>query len=312
MGQCLKKHPRESFYLATKFPGYDVSNMGKAREIFPEQLRRLQVEYIDYYLVHNVNEMDIDAYLDPKFGVLGYLLEEKKAGRIRHLGFSAHGSVETMRRFLEVYGSDMEFCQIQLNYVDWTLQDAKAKLGLLVEYHLPVWVMEPVRGGRLASLPEEGVKLLASLRPEEKPVAWAFRFLQSLPQVVVTLSGMSNMEQMQGNIQTFSEAKPLNEKEREALLSFAAHLMDGVLPWTGCRYCTAHCPKGLDIPQLLSLYNDWKFIGGGFVSAMVVTALPEDKRPTACIGCRSCEKLCPQGIKISEALADFRPEKLTF
>lgn len=306
MGEALKKHPRDSFYLATKFPGYDLGNMPKVKEIFPEQLKKLRVDYFDFYLMHNVNEVNIDAYLkEEEHGIYSYLLEQKKAGKIRHLGFSAHGSVEVMRRFLEAYHEGMEFCQIQLNYVDWTLQDAKAKMELLKEYNLPVWVMEPVRGGRLAGLSEKDAETLAALRPEEKPVAWAFRFLQSLPEVVVTLSGMSNMEQLKENIEIWGEEKPLSDQETESLLHMAAGMMDGLLPCTACRYCTSHCPKGLDIPKLIGLYNDYKFTGGGFVPAMVISTLPEDKRPGACIGCRSCEKLCPQQIKISEAMKDF-------
>lgn len=306
MGEALKKHPRDSFYLATKFPGYDLGNMPKVKEIFPEQLKKLRVDYFDFYLMHNVNEVNIDAYLkEEAHGIYSYLLEQKKAGKIRHLGFSAHGSVEVMRRFLEAYHEGMEFCQIQLNYVDWTLQDAKAKMELLKEYNLPVWVMEPVRGGRLAGLSEKDAETLAALRPEEKPVAWAFRFLQSLPEVVVTLSGMSNMEQLKENIEIWGEEKPLSDQETESLLHMAAGMMDGLLPCTACRYCTSHCPKGLDIPKLIGLYNDYKFTGGGFVPAMVISTLPEDKRPGACIGCRSCEKLCPQQIKISEAMKDF-------
>ncbi|WP_322168869.1 aldo/keto reductase [Acutalibacter caecimuris] len=309
MGEALKKHPRESFYLATKFPGYDLANMPKVKEIFPKQLEKLQVGYFDFYLIHNVNEMNIDAYLkEEEYGIYSYLLEQKKAGKIKHLGFSAHGSVEVMRRFLEAYHEGMEFCQLQLNYVDWTLQDAKAKMELLKEYHIPVWVMEPVRGGRLAKLAEKDEQALAALRPDEKPVAWAFRFLQSLPEVVVTLSGMSNLEQMQENIGIWGEEKPLTGPEMDALLRMAAGMMDGLLPCTACRYCTSHCPKGLDIPKLIGHYNDWKFTGGGFVPSMAISTLPEDKRPSACIGCRSCEELCPQQIKISEAMKDFTPK----
>ncbi len=308
MGQALKKHPRESFYLATKFPGYDLANMPKVREIFPKQLEKLQVGYFDFYLIHNVNEMNIDAYLkEEEYGICSYLLEQKKAGKIRHLGFSAHGSVEVMERFLQAYHTHMEFCQIQLNYVDWTLQDAKAKLALLEKYNLPVWVMEPVRGGRLAALADKDAETLAKLRPQEKPMAWAFRFIQSLPEVVVTLSGMSNLEQMQENIEIFGEEKPLSGPEMDSLLHMAAGMMDGLLPCTACQYCVAHCPKGLDIPKLIGHYNDWKFTGGGFVPAMVINTLPEDKRPSACIGCKSCEKLCPQQIRISQAMKDFNP-----
>ena len=306
MGEALKKYPRDSFYLATKFPGYDLSNMDKVQEIFEKQLEKCQVEYFDFYLFHNVCEMNIDAYLDPKYGIYDYLISQKKAGRIRHLGFSAHGSYDVMKRFLEAYGKDMEFCQIQLNYLDWSFQDAKAKMDLLAEYHLPVWVMEPLRGGRLAKLTEEEEAKLRALRPDETVPAWAFRFLQSLPQVTVTLSGMSNMEQMQQNIQTFEEDKPLNQTEMDALLSMADEMVKKiVLPCTACHYCVSHCPQGLDIPELLSLYNEHCFTQGGFIAPMALSAVPQEKLPSACIGCRSCEAVCPQQIKISEAMADF-------
>ena len=306
MGEALKKYPRDSFYLATKFPGYDLSNMDKVQKIFEKQLEKCQVEYFDFYLFHNVCEMNIDAYLDPKYGIYDYLVSQKKAGRIRHLGFSAHGSYDVMKRFLESYGKDMEFCQIQLNYLDWSFQDAKAKMELLAEYHLPVWVMEPLRGGRLAKLTEEEEAKLRALRPDETVPAWAFRFLQSLPQVTVTLSGMSNMEQMQQNIQTFEEDKPLNQTEMDALLSMADEMVKKiVLPCTACHYCVSHCPQGLDIPELLSLYNEHCFTQGGFIAPMALSAVPQEKLPSACIGCRSCEAVCPQQIKISEAMADF-------
>ena len=304
IGQALRKYPRESYYLATKFPGYDLANMPKVREIFPKQLEKCGVDYFDFYLFHNVCEMNIDAYLDPRYGILDYLLEQKNQGRIRHLGFSAHGSYEVMRRFLDAYGSHMEFCQIQLNYVDWNFQDAKDKVELLRRHNLPVWVMEPLRGGRLASLSQADAAALKALRPEEPVPAWAFRLLQTIPGVTVVLSGMSDFEQMKRNIQTFETTEPLKETEWDALLKIADHMTSGV-PCTACHYCTSHCPKGLDIPSLLKLYNEHTFTGGGFLAPMALQALPEDKRPSACIGCRSCEAVCPQQIKISEVMSDF-------
>ena len=304
IGQALRKYPRESYYLATKFPGYDLANMPKVREIFPKQLEKCGVDYFDFYLFHNVCEMNIDAYLDPQYGIMDYLLEQKNQGRIRHLGFSAHGSYEVMRRFLDAYGSHMEFCQIQLNYVDWNFQDAKDKVELLRRHNLPVWVMEPLRGGRLASLSQADAAALKALRPEEPVPAWAFRFLQTIPGVTVVLSGMSDFEQMKRNIQTFETTEPLKETEWDALLKIADHMTSGV-PCTACHYCTSHCPKGLDIPSLLKLYNEHTFTGGGFLAPMALQALPEDKRPSACIGCRSCEAVCPQQIKISEVMSDF-------
>lgn len=309
MGKALAKYPRDSFYLATKFPGYDLSNMPKVEEIFEKQLEKCGVDYFDFYLFHNVCEMNIDAYLDEKYGIYAYLMEQKKNGRIKHLGFSAHGSCDIMKRFLEAYGEDMEFCQIQLNYLDWSFQDAKGKVELLTSYHIPVWVMEPLRGGKLAKLPEKEEKMLKNLRPDEGIPAWAFRFLQTLPEVVVTLSGMSDLEQMKENIRTFETEKPLLKEEMDKLLSIADGMLDGTLPCTACRYCTSHCPQGLDIPMLLNLYNEHSFTGGGFIAPMALMAVPQEKHPSACVGCRSCEKVCPQQIKISEAMSNFS-EKL--
>ena len=306
MGRILKQYPRNSFFLATKFPGYDLSNMDKVEEIFDKQLEKCQVDYFDFYLFHNVCEMNIDAYLDPKYHIYESLMARKKAGQIKHLGFSAHGDLDTMRRFLEAYGRDMEFCQIQLNWLDWGFQDARGKVELLNEWNIPVWVMEPLRGGKLAKLSDEYAAKLQELRPNENIPAWAFRFVQSVPTVTMVLSGMSTMDQVEGNLNTFSEEKPLSEEERRTLLAVADSMTGRTsVPCTACRYCTTHCPQGLDIPMLLELYNEHSFTGGGFIAPMRIAQLPAEKRPSACVGCRSCEAVCPQQIKISEALADF-------
>jgi len=303
MGKVLGKYPRDSYYLATKFPGYDLSNMDKVDTIFEEQLGKCGMEYFDFYLLHNIYEKNIDPYLDPKYGIMDYLLKQKENGRIRHLGFSAHGRYDTMKRFLEAYGDKMEFCQIQLNYLDWKLQDAKAKVELLNEYHIPIWVMEPLRGGKLAELSAENEAKLHALRPEEAVPAWAFRFLQSIPGVTMVLSGMSNRDQLEKNIATFAEDRPLNEEEMAAILEAADSMLD-VLPCTACRYCVSHCPKGLDIPTLLSLYNETRFVNG-LITHMAVDALDEEKRPDACAGCHSCEAVCPQQLEIAGAMKDF-------
>lgn len=306
MGKLLSRYPRDSFYLASKFPGYDLSNMDKAESIFEKQLEKCRVDYFDFYLFHNVCEMNIDAYLDPKYGIYDYLKKQKEQGRIRHLGFSAHGSCAVIRRFLEAYGKDMEFGQLQLNYLDWSFQEAKEKMELLREYGIPVWVMEPLRGGKLASLPEACENQLKALRPEEGVPAWAFRFLQALPDVTVTLSGMSSFEQMKENIETYETEKPLSDKEKKVLLQIAERMVRQItLPCTACRYCLSHCPQNLDIPSLLELYNEHCFTGGGFIAPMALMAVPRDQQPDACIGCRSCEEVCPQQIQISEAMTDF-------
>ncbi len=307
MGKALARYPRDSFYVATKFPGYDPSNWGRVEEIFEAQLEKLGVEYFDFYLFHNVCEMNIDAYLDDgKYGIYSYLMEQRRNGRIRHLGFSCHGSMPVLKRFLDAYGRDMEFCQLQLNYLDWTFQRGREKVELLSAWNLPVWVMEPLRGGRLAKLPPEYERELKTLRPLEEIPAWAFRFLQGLPGVTMILSGMSDQEQLEKNLATFAEESRLTDAEMGALLGIADKMLSvGTVPCTACHYCISHCPQGLDIPHLLSLYNEHAYSGGGFIAPMALGALPEDKRPQACLRCRSCEQVCPQQIRISEVLADF-------
>lgn len=306
LGRALSRHPRDSFYLADKFPGYDLSNMDKAEEIFEEQLKKCGVDHFDFYLFHNVCELNIDAYLDEKYGIFHYLMRQKENGRIRHLGFSTHGSVSVMKRFLDAYGKDMEFCQIQLNYLDWEFQDARAKAELLNAWNIPIWVMEPLRGGRLAKLSGDHTARLAALRPKEAVPAWAFRFLQSIPGVTVILSGMSDLEQLEANLRTFETDQPLSAQELDALMEVAKEMLaEKRLPCTACRYCVSHCPQGLDIPMLLGLYNEHNFTGGGFLAPMALMAVPQEKHPAACVGCRSCEAVCPQQLKISEALADF-------
>lgn len=307
VGELLQKYPRDSFFLASKFPGYDLANMPKVKEIFEEQLKKCNVEFFDFYLFHNVCEMNIDAYLDPKYGIYDYLIEQKKNGRIKHLGFSAHGDIDCMKRFLDAYGESMEFCQIELNYFDYIFQNAKGKVELLNERNIPIWVMEPVRGGQLASLSAEFEEKLKEARPDEKVPAWAFRFIQSVPGVAVTLSGMSDMQQLKDNIASYEERRPLNEKEMELLLGIAeAMIAKTTVPCTGCHYCVSHCPKKLDIPFLLKLYNEAMVAGSGdFIAPMALASVDADKQPENCIGCHSCSKVCPQTIQIPESLHSF-------
>ena len=310
IGEALAAYPRESYYLATKFPGYDLGNMPKVKEIFEQQLQKCRVEYFDFYLFHNVCELNIEQYLDPQYGIYDYLMEQKKNGRIRHLGFSCHGHYDVLKRFLEAYGKDMEFCQLQINFLDWTFQRADEKVELLKQYNIPVWVMEPLRGGKLAALAPEYEARLRALRPDETIPGWSFRFLQSIPEVTMILSGMSNMEQLTANIRTFETDAPLNQAEMDALQDVAAQMLTKTsLPCTGCRYCTEYCPQGLDIPYLISLYNEFNFTGGGYIAPMAVGVLPEEKKPSACLQCRSCEQVCPQQIRIPDMMADFA-EKL--
>ena len=307
MGEVLSEYPRDKYYLATKFPGYDVNNMSKVEEIFEKQLEKCRVEYFDFYLFHNVSERNINEYLDEKFGIMEYLKKQKENGRIKHLGFSCHGNYDTMKRFLDTYGQYMEFCQIQLNWLDYDYQDAKLKVELLNELNIPIWVMEPLRGGKLAKLPQQFSDKLKEMRPEASDVEWSFRYLQSFENLPVILSGMSNIDQLKDNIAIFEQEKPLCVKEIYALYDIAKELTNTV-PCTACRYCTAHCPMGLDIPEIIKIYNELLFTGMNFMIKGAVDALG-DKGPQACIGCQACEALCPQNIKISEIMADFA-EKL--
>jgi len=306
IGKALKKYTRDSYYLADKFPGYDLNNMDKVEAIFEEQLKRCDVEYFDFYLIHNVCELNISQYLDEKFGIMDYLLKQKEAGRIRHLGFSGHGKLDVIQRFMDAYGEHMEFCQLQVNWLDWDFQDAKEKVEYITSKGLPVWVMEPLRGGKLANLDEADADKLKALRPEESIAAWSFRFLQTLPEVTMILTGASELAQMEENLSIFKEEKPLSEAEMTALYEIAKGMTGkGTVPCTACRYCTDHCPQELDIPRLLELYNQQAITDGDFIAPMAIGALPKNKRPSACIGCRSCEAVCPQQIKISEALASM-------
>lgn len=307
VGRALKEYPRDSWYLASKYPGHQIASSYDPKAIFEEQLEKCGVEYFDFYLLHNVYEKSIETYLDPKWGILEYFREQKRLGRIRHLGFSTHASVDALKKFLDVCGKDMEFCQIQLNWLDWTLQQAKEKVELLKEYNIPVWVMEPVRGGRLCKLDAKDEERLQAMRPGDSMAAWGLRFLQGIPNVQMILSGMSSMAQMQENVQTFENAGALTVEQVEALLEVAEGMKDSV-PCTGCRYCTEHCPMGLDIPMLLSTYNEIRF-AATTNTAMRIEALPEDKQPSACLACGKCAKMCPQSIDIPAEMKIFT-EKL--
>ena len=310
MGEALRRYPRDSYCIATKFPGYDVSNMPKVKEIFEKQLEKTGMEYFDFYLFHNVCEMNINEYLDPKFGILEYLLEQKRKGRIRHLGFSCHGEMDVLKRFLDAYGEHMEFCQIQLNWLDWEFQHGKEKAALLNERNIPIWVMEPLRGGRLAKLDDASEAALKALRPDEGIPAWAFRFLQSVPGVTMILSGMSTFGQLEENLRTFEEERKLTEEEWDALAKIADKMMSRKsIPCTACHYCVSHCPMGLDIPRLIALYNEHVLTaeagGMAFIAPMALAAIPEEKRPVSCLHCQSCEQVCPQRIHISDFMTDF-------
>ena len=308
LGRALARYPRESFYLADKFPGYDTSNFGKHEQIFAEQLARCGVDYFDFYLMHNVCELNIEQYLDDaKYGTLSFFRRQVEEGRIKHLGFSVHGNLETFMRFLEAYGDIVEFCQIQLNYMDWDFQNARGKVEELQRRDLAIMVMEPLRGGILISLGDDDMAPLRQLRPAANAVEWAFAYVRGVKGVGTVLSGMSNMEQLRENVSLFEREDALSAEEEAALLALGHKLASAKgVPCTACHYCVSHCPVELDIPRLLELYNEHLSRPDfAFIAPMALGAMPPDKHPSACIGCGSCASVCPQQIDIPEALADF-------
>ena len=304
IGRSLARYDRDRWYLADKFPGHQnvrgVTELQPAA-VFEEQLQRCGVEFFDFYLLHNVNENSMPYYCNPEKRCVEYFLEQKEKGRIRHLGFSCHAGPEALRQFVGQYGRDLEFCQIQLNYVDWTLQDAKQKVSILREAGLPVWVMEPVRGGKLASFDEDTEAKMRALRPDESTAAWAFRWLQTLPKPTMVLSGMSTPAQMEDNIRTFSEEKPLNEEELRVLDGIVKRF-SGSIPCTACRYCCDGCPAGLDIPTILALSNELEIGGNTLITVMRYSGLGDGKRADDCIGCGQCREICPQKINVPEEM----------
>ena len=309
LGKALAKYDHKDYYIASKFPGYDLSNFDRIEEIFEAQLEKCGVDYFDFYLFHNVCEMNIDKYLDDEIGLRDFLVKQKEAGRIKHLGFSCHGTLETMHRFIKKYWRDLEFCQIQLNYLDFEFQDARFKVEELNNLGMPIWVMEGLRGGKLAKSCLGAEKMLAKSNPDWTPANWAFAFLESVPGVTVILSGMSDLEQMKQNIEFFSEKRAISDDDIATLLT-AAHFdvtgkNSGTVPCTACKYCTTHCPQELDIPRLLSLYNEHAYSEGGFIAPMALAAIDRDKLPSACIGCGSCAKVCPQQIDIPGTMKKY-------
>ncbi len=310
VGKVLGRYPRESWYLATKLPGHmmqyrngQIEPIGyltgeaipSVAAIFEDQLRRCGVEYFDFYLLHNLCETSLGFYTDGDLRVVDYLLEQKRLGRIRHLGFSAHGRADTIDRFLDMYDC-FEFAQLQLNYMDWVMQDAKRKYEVVTSHGIPVVVMEPVRGGRLASLSPETDALLQKNRPGASVASWAFRFLQTLPNILTVLSGMTTMEQVVENVALFEKEDALSGAEVKLLLDAMESMMH-LVPCTACRYCCEACPQGLDIPKLINMYNEASNLNSASMR-FTLDAMEPNELPSACLKCGACKQLCPQDIDI--------------
>lgn len=302
IGHALKKYPRESYYLASKMPHGELEKGRSPREIFEEQLGRCGVDYFDFYLLHNVNGNSVQTFLDEEQGTIAYLLEQKKLGRIRHFGMSSHATPEVLKQFLELQHENMEFVQIQLNYLDWEMQDAKQQYEIISSYGLPVWVMEPCRGGRLAALSPEADAILKEAAPDASVASWAFRWVKDLPNVGVVLSGMTEMLQAEDNVKTFSQAECLTPEQQDTLQKALNLFRSQVnVPCTACHYCDG-CPMGIDIPAVLALYNKFQLDPSPFIRVQLekLSAGPGD-----CIACGACKPKCPQNIDIPAAMAKF-------
>lgn len=303
ISKALSKYPRESYYLADKYPGHQISSKYDPKDIFEKQLKKCNVEYFDFYLLHNIYENDIDVYEDEKWGIIDYFIEQKRLGKIKHLGFSSHAYADTLKTFLDKHPDIFEFCQIQLNYIDWYLQDAKRKVEILNEHNIPIWVMEPVRGGKLANFDEETNDKLKSFRPNSSIASWAFNYLLNIEGVSVILSGMSNLKQMEDNIKTFQDNKPLSEQETKLVYDIGNKLSSSI-PCTKCRYCLEGCPMQLNIPTFINIYNELN-ITKATNAIMALDALDSNKLPSACLKCGACANICPQKINIPKVLQDL-------
>ena len=304
VAEVLGKFPRDSYYLADKLPVRSLRREEDVERIWNEQLKKCNVDYFDFYLLHNLNR---DRWEDVKrFKVYEFLKARQKEGKIRKLGFSFHDEPEVLRTIASAH--EWDFAQIQLNYLDWTLYRSKEQYEILTRLGIPVVVMEPLRGGALASLNDEATRIFKAAAPEASVASWAFRYAGSLPNVICVLSGMTKMEHLRDNIRTFTDFKPLDDKDRATIeAALAAYRKTGAIPCTACRYCTP-CPVGVDIPRIFGLYNHYKVTGNYMQFRMIYDKLTEDERASACIGCGSCLKKCPQKIDIPAELKKIDDE----
>ncbi|MCL2882324.1 MAG: aldo/keto reductase [Coriobacteriia bacterium] len=300
------RYPRESFKLATKCPVWLMNSQDDVRETFEEQLRKCQTDHFDLYLMHSLNRARFETA--EEVGVFKVLDEYRKAGKIGALGFSFHSTIEDMDFIAHAH--DWDFAQIQLNYLDWTQQNAEGLYKILTDLGIPVTVMEPVRGGALAALPAAAAELLETANPQASPASWALRFAASLPNVQAVLSGMSTMEQMEDNVATFSDFKPLDEADHKLLEDVVvAYSSAGTIPCTGCRYCM-DCPSGVDIPRVFAAYNHYH-LGNTMPASyqLSMNIIGAAHGPDMCTKCETCLSLCPQHIAIPDKMEEIAAEQ---
>ncbi|HMM05683.1 MAG TPA: aldo/keto reductase [Clostridiales bacterium] len=297
-GEVLAQYDRKSYVLATKMPAWLAHSEAGVERIFEGQLKKLKTDYFDFYLCHNLN-IPYYPYFK-KYKVMEYLARKKEEGLIKHLGFSFHDTPEVMKQYLADF--DWEFGQIQLNYLDWEMQKAKEQYQLLTDKKLPVIVMEPLRGGALATLSPDALNHLQKTHPTKTPADLGLRFAAQLPNVMTVLSGMSSLKQLKENIETMDHFAPLSEAEQKNLnIALTLYKENKMIPCTGCRYCDG-CPQGVDIATMFEINNHYRLGGSTWTYVQEYESLPSSAHEDNCTACGKCVEKCPQGLDIPALL----------
>ncbi len=299
------RYPRESFVLADKMPVWLVTQNSDYQKFFDEQLQRCGVEYFDYYLLHTMGEENYASTL--KYGGFDFMKKLKAEGRAKKIGLSFHDKADVLDRILTEH-PEMEFVQLQINYLDWNNDSIESRkcLEVAVKHKKPVIVMEPVKGGALADIPQEAEQLFRQYHPERSVASWAVHFAASIESVIVVLSGMSNFEQLADNVSFMESFTPMSEEENR-IVSQARDIIGAsiAIPCTACQYCVDDCPKKIPIPKYFSLYNDQHQYGYSPLHENYYGNLIQTYgKASDCIGCKRCEHHCPQHIEIAETLKD--------